>query len=375
MPRVGLRSISSARRDHRHDRTTGRVLRGRFQAFPLPDDDHLTTVLRYVASIPVRADLVARAEHWKWPSLGAGGIVTTTIRGPGAPGLRLRFPRRGTTTGCGEHAIGSSQGAGPLPGWLSADDPPLWRGTLAGIWIPERLSDTIAGHLVCLNAFTDATSPMTTALASPSIVPEQRLMLYGVEWNTYESLLHTLEGRHLRLNYDRGRLEIMVTGSAHERWKKLLARLLEVAAEEFDVSMLGQGNFTLKRHALESGLEVDDCWYISHESDVLRHPNIDLDIDPPPDLVIEIEVSNSLVDRLPLLAVLGVPEIWRYDGSKLTVLVRSADGHYLETETSPTFPAIPLHGFANFLRQGDQVKHLELTRQFRAWVRQFVREK
>jgi putative transposase len=58
-----------ARRYHRHHGTTGHVWQGRFKAFPIQDDDHLVTVLRYVERNPLRAEMVPRAEDWKWSSL------------------------------------------------------------------------------------------------------------------------------------------------------------------------------------------------------------------------------------------------------------------------------------------------------------------
>ncbi len=57
------------RRYHRHYGTSGHVWQGRFKAFPVQDDDHLVAVLRYVERNALRAELVARAEDWKWSSL------------------------------------------------------------------------------------------------------------------------------------------------------------------------------------------------------------------------------------------------------------------------------------------------------------------
>jgi putative transposase len=61
--------MAHARRYHRHYRTSGHVWQGRFKAFPVQDDDHLVGVLRYVERNALRAELVARAEDWKWSSL------------------------------------------------------------------------------------------------------------------------------------------------------------------------------------------------------------------------------------------------------------------------------------------------------------------
>jgi putative transposase len=57
------------RRYHRHYHGSGHVWQGRFKAFPIQQDEHLLSVLRYVERNPLRANLVARAEEWAWSSL------------------------------------------------------------------------------------------------------------------------------------------------------------------------------------------------------------------------------------------------------------------------------------------------------------------
>jgi putative transposase len=60
---------SHVRRYHRHYQSCGHVWQGRFKAFPIQVDEHLLTVLRYVERNPLRANLVTRAESWRWSSL------------------------------------------------------------------------------------------------------------------------------------------------------------------------------------------------------------------------------------------------------------------------------------------------------------------
>lgn len=106
---------------------------------------------------------------------------------------------------------------------------------------------------------------MTTVALAPPPAAEQCLVLYDVDWQMYDRLLHDLEGRHLRWNYDRGRLEIMTTSPQHERLKKLLARLFETLTLELNVPIAGFGSFAFRREDLERGLEPDECWYVEHE--------------------------------------------------------------------------------------------------------------
>ena len=82
--------MAHARRYHRHYRTSGHVWQGRFKAFPIQDDDHLRTVVRYVERNALRAELVARAEDWKWSSLPRW-VCRDPILWRGKPEVRDRF--------------------------------------------------------------------------------------------------------------------------------------------------------------------------------------------------------------------------------------------------------------------------------------------
>ena len=208
---------------------------------------------------------------------------------------------------------------------------------------------------------------MSTAF-SPA---DQRLLLSEVDWPTYDRLLNDLEGRHLRFNFDRGQLEIMTVSPEHERVKKLLARLLETLTEVLNIPILSLGTTTFRSENSARGLEPDECWYISHESQMRERDSIDLLIDPPPDLVIEIGISRSVVDRMDIYAALGVPEVWRCDGRTLTVAVL-ADGGYAESDHSPTFPKVPLNGIVEHLNRRNQTDETSIVRAFRDWVGRVV---
>ena len=123
----------------------------------------------------------------------------------------------------------------------------------------------------------------------------------------------------IRLTYDRGLLEIMTPLDPHESYKKLLGRFVEALTEELDVEICSLGSRTCSREDLVRGLEPDQCYYIQNEQVVWDKEQIDLNQDPPPDLVIEIDITSSSINRLDLYADLGVPEVWRYDGRCLTI--------------------------------------------------------
>jgi len=198
---------------------------------------------------------------------------------------------------------------------------------------------------------------------------DQRLLVPNVSWRTYETLLREFEDHHLRLTYDRGNLEIMSPSPEHERYKELIGLFLRILALELQVAIRGFGSTTFRREDLERGLEPDNCFYIHHEAVMRGKKRIDLMIDPPPDLAVEVDITSSSLDREDIYASLAVPEIWRFDGEYFRVYVRNDRGEYEERDHSPTFPQLPLVRVVEFLRDSEAMDETTLVRLLQAWIR------
>lgn len=130
-------------------------------------------------------------------------------------------------------------------------------------------------------------------MPSASTAITERLTLYDMSWENYETLLNLLGDRPIRATYSQGVVELMILSYQHERYKKLLARFVETLTEELDIAIAGGGSTTFKRQDLERGLEPDECFYIEHEPNVRGKQALDLAQDPPPDLAIEVDISHS----------------------------------------------------------------------------------
>lgn len=205
---------------------------------------------------------------------------------------------------------------------------------------------------------------------------EPRVVLYNLSWESYEQIGDALCDRPaLRLTYDGGTLEILTTSAHHEMLKHRLGRFLETLAEEHNLSLLPGGSTTFKRSDLEKGLEPDQCYWIANEYRMQGRIEWDAATDPPPDLVIEVEVTRSAVPRLGIYAALGVPEVWRFDGRKLHVMLLQPDGRYQATAKSPTFPTVPVTEIPRFLQLEEQTGYLGVVREYHTWVRGHLQEK
>jgi len=205
---------------------------------------------------------------------------------------------------------------------------------------------------------------MTATLLTP---PDEIIHLSGISWQTYETLLEELSDRRLRLTYNRGNLEIMTPSPEHELGKEVLGRFVETLAEELAVKIYPLGSTTLKRPEL-SGAEPDKCFYIRNIALVRGKRRLDLTQDPAPDLVVEIDVTSSSQNRLQVYAVLGVAEVWIYNGESL-VIKQLHNDTYITSQTSQFFVNIPIPEIAGFLQQTETIDYLELVKVFRNWVR------
>lgn len=211
-------------------------------------------------------------------------------------------------------------------------------------------------------------TPESTNVASVTVAPaEQRLTLYHISWYTYEKLLEAFgEHRSARLTYDQGVLEFMVPLEAHENPSDLIGVFIRTLVEESGLSIKGLASTTLKRHDLQKGAEPDKCYYIQNEL-LVRGKTVDLDRDPPPDLVVEVDITHTDIDKNALYARMGVPEFWRYNGEVLKIYQLS-QGVYQEVDISPTFSWVQKEIFYHFLEQCKIQGEAQAIRSFRSWV-------
>ena len=198
---------------------------------------------------------------------------------------------------------------------------------------------------------------------------EQRVLLQNISWQLFESLLEELgENRSTRLAYHKGKLELMTPLWEHENSNRLIDRLIITLIEELNLEYNLGGSMRVKRQDMAAGKEHDSCYYIQNEARVRGKTELDFTVDPPPDLALEIDITSSSINQLEIYADLGIPEVWRYDGS--TIHFYQLQGKkYVECDRSATFPILAAPKVIEFL---DQCKTLGVTtssNQFRAWVR------
>ena len=199
---------------------------------------------------------------------------------------------------------------------------------------------------------------------------ESRIILHGISWETYERLLaEHVESAGPRFTYDNGMLEIMILSLEHEEPNRTLAALVDVLAEESDVDVVRAGSTTFKREDLFKGFEPDSCFYIRNAEAVQGKKRLDLTIDPPPDLVIEIDVTRPSLPRFPIFAAVGVPEVWRYDGSRVQFF-KPDGGQYVEVEHSLALPPLTDAVATRFLKESEETKSTVWLRRVREWARQ-----
>lgn len=199
--------------------------------------------------------------------------------------------------------------------------------------------------------------------------PRESFVLEGVSFELYERLVEELAGQHVFVTFDRGRLEFMSPSPEHEWWKSLIGRLIETLALERAVTAEGLGSTTFKREDLEKGLEPDECYYLRGAGGLRRKREADLPRDPPPDLVVEVDITHRSIDREAIYAALGVAEVWRFDGRALTFLVLQPNGVHRQADTSAGFPGLRAADVQRFLKLAQEKDQGAAVLAFRDWIR------
>ena len=207
---------------------------------------------------------------------------------------------------------------------------------------------------------------MVSVMATVISPADRRVIIEGVSWATYERLLADFGESHTaRVAFDRGTLEIMAPSFAHERPAHLLGQIVGILAEVRDLDLIGAGSTTFKREDVARGFEPDASFYIQHAADVRGNTEIDLHSDPPPDLVIEIAITHPSLDKLPLYAALGIPEVWRYAGQQVVIYLREAE-RYAVADTSVALPGVTSHQITELVASGYDLPRPAWLRSIRA---------
>lgn len=181
---------------------------------------------------------------------------------------------------------------------------------------------------------------------------EQRVVFNHMSWQDYLSVLNAVgNNRSARLTYDKGRLEITMPLEAHEFASEMIALFIRILVEELGLQLKSMGSTTLSYPQVDKGAEPDKGFYIQNHHLVTGRV-VDLAKDPPPDLVVEIDITHTDIDKLSLYAAMGIPEFWRYDGEFVRIYLLQADT-YQESETSDTFPQIPKARLYTFLSESE----------------------
>lgn len=198
---------------------------------------------------------------------------------------------------------------------------------------------------------------MSTAEATPdtrvlSGLTEAGIVLEGVSWTTYERLLEGLGDRRVFVTYDSGIMEIqtMSPSYAHDHKGRLLEMLVNAICLERDIDIRAGGSVTMRRRELNKGLEADACYWIANEKALRGVEKLDLTKQPPPDLVIEIDIHANSVDRVESYRRLKVREVWwvrRKEG--LQFLGLSESGDYELLSASVNFPDLRHDAIADAL--------------------------
>ena len=200
--------------------------------------------------------------------------------------------------------------------------------------------------------------------------PGAMLVVHDVTWDEYEYLLEELSDRPgVRVTYDEGRLQAVSPLRAHEQYTQVIRDLALLVADALDLPLETLGSTTLQQPGRRRGVEADCCFYIASSHRIEGKITLDLKIDPPPDIAVEIDMSSDSRAKLPIYAGLGVPEIWLYDGKRARILeLRDDPSEYVDVTASKFLECVTPQILDRFLAQCKTDGQTEIRRAIRKWL-------
>jgi Uma2 family endonuclease len=201
--------------------------------------------------------------------------------------------------------------------------------------------------------------------AIDQLPPGASLVVHDFEWDEYERLLEALvDGRHVHVTYDCGRLDILSASSPHEAYGWFINLLVCAFCEAKNLKVRGLGGTTWHKKLLKKGLEADECYYIQSVDLIRGRTNITLELDPPPDLAVEVDITNSSERKMSVYSALSIPEVWRYDGETLRLYALS-DGKYVDIQESHALPGLTVSMLIHAIEASKADEPMDAIKEFR----------
>ena len=194
---------------------------------------------------------------------------------------------------------------------------------------------------------------------------------FEVPWEDYEQLLlDASERRGVRVFYDRGRLEAMTLSWRHELYSGLIHMIVHALSDKYAIESESGGATTLIARQLKQGAEPDESFYVGNTQRIIGKSKIDLTVDPPPDLVVEIDVSNDSSRKLDFYSAIGIPEVWICDDHYKVRFFSLGSSGYEIAKKSASFPCLTTEALADFLEFAATHGQSASLRRFRDWLSQ-----
>lgn len=200
------------------------------------------------------------------------------------------------------------------------------------------------------------------------IPPGATLRLPMCSWEDYEQLLAELgDEYHVRVSYANDCVEVMSPLPQHEEFAETIRVLVREITRNLGLKLEARGSMTIRNAWQRQGVEPDTCFYIQHAARIIGQRTLDFTVDPPPDIVVEIDITNASQVKFPIYANLGVPEIWCYNGETMTfrVLVGTA---YIIVPNSQALPLLPSTVLAEWIAQSKVEGQDAALDAVRAWL-------
>lgn len=137
----------------------------------------------------------------------------------------------------------------------------------------------------------------------------------------------------------------------HEKVNRCLSRLIEYICLELNLDFANAGSTTFRQQKKTKGCEPDTAFYLANAKSVRNLETIDLGSDPPPDLVIEVDITSPSLDKLPIYAALGVPEVWLYKGKEVEFFQLVGES-YRKVKNSISIQILSSKKATEFLQKG-----------------------